>query len=204
MPPQGHEQMDDSMSGPLGISPRARAPARRGCRTGSVFNGREPDEDRHNFDLARLDSYSGRFWFLPTDRWAVQVSASHLKDGEQTAVDVPPENVNRVTTSARYHRRLESGGTWATTITWGRNGDHVHDTNALLAESAIDVGQASTFFARGEIVGKTRDDLVLPALADEVFTVGKLPLAIRGTFRPWRCSCLGSAVRCRSVSSQTI
>jgi hypothetical protein len=37
----------------------------------SVFNGREPDEDRADFDLAALDSFSGRVWFLPTRRLAL-------------------------------------------------------------------------------------------------------------------------------------
>ena len=35
---------------------------------GSVFNGREPDEHRWDFDLGALDSVSGRVWFRPTDR----------------------------------------------------------------------------------------------------------------------------------------
>jgi hypothetical protein len=30
---------------------------------GSVFNGREPDENRWDFDFGRLDSYSGRVWY---------------------------------------------------------------------------------------------------------------------------------------------
>jgi hypothetical protein len=37
----------------------------------SIFNGREPDEHRTNFDFGALDSWSGRGWFLPTNRWAV-------------------------------------------------------------------------------------------------------------------------------------
>lgn len=41
---------------------------------GSIFNGREPDEIRTNIDLASLDSASGRVWFLPSPRWALQVS----------------------------------------------------------------------------------------------------------------------------------
>jgi hypothetical protein len=48
----------------------------------SVFNGREPDEDRTNFDFGALDSWSGRVWFLPTSRWALQVSAGHLTEAE--------------------------------------------------------------------------------------------------------------------------
>ena len=36
----------------------------------SVFNGREPDETRTDFDFAALDSTFGRFWFLPSHNWA--------------------------------------------------------------------------------------------------------------------------------------
>jgi len=48
----------------------------------SVFNGREPDENRTNFDFGALDSWSGRVSFLPTNRWALQVSAGHLTEAE--------------------------------------------------------------------------------------------------------------------------
>ena len=41
---------------------------------GSAFNGREPDEERTDFDLGRMDSGSGRVWFLPSPRWALQLS----------------------------------------------------------------------------------------------------------------------------------
>ena len=85
---------------------------------GSVFNGREPDEDRYNFDFGKLDSYSGRFWLLPTDRWALQVSAGHIKDAELRAPGELRETVNRTTASATYHRPLEHGRNWATTIAW--------------------------------------------------------------------------------------
>jgi hypothetical protein len=45
----------------------------------SVFNGREPDEHRTDFDFAAIDSWSARAWFLPTSHVALQVSggASH-------------------------------------------------------------------------------------------------------------------------------
>ncbi len=48
---------------------------------GSLFNGREPDEDRYDLNLAALDSFSGRVTFLPTPRVAVQFSAGHLSRG---------------------------------------------------------------------------------------------------------------------------
>ena len=48
----------------------------------SVFNGREPDEDRADLDLGPLDSVSGRVTFLPTNQLALQVSAGHLREAE--------------------------------------------------------------------------------------------------------------------------
>ncbi len=40
---------------------------------GSVFNGREPDEDRWDVDFGPLDSYSGRLWFRPRDRMGIPI-----------------------------------------------------------------------------------------------------------------------------------
>src|SRR5258708_10083183 len=40
---------------------------------GSVFNGREPDENRWDFDFRRLDSVSGRLWYPPPPTWRFQV-----------------------------------------------------------------------------------------------------------------------------------
>lgn len=35
---------------------------------GSLFNGRERDENRYDLDLGALDSYSGRIWLSPSPR----------------------------------------------------------------------------------------------------------------------------------------
>ncbi len=43
---------------------------------GSVFHGREPDEDRWNFDFGALDSWSGRLSLNPTDQTSFQVTAT--------------------------------------------------------------------------------------------------------------------------------
>ena len=37
---------------------------------GSSFTGREPDENRYNFDKPRFDSWSGRLSYNPTTNWA--------------------------------------------------------------------------------------------------------------------------------------
>ena len=72
----------------------------------SAFNSREPDEDRWDLDLGPLDSFSGRFTLLPSDRLALQVSAGHLEEAEAEFPPQPRTDVDRLTASATYHRRL--------------------------------------------------------------------------------------------------
>jgi hypothetical protein len=45
---------------------------------GSTFTGREPDEDRFDFDKPRFDSYSYRLSFNPTENWALQFSQGFI------------------------------------------------------------------------------------------------------------------------------
>src|SRR4029453_5491670 len=52
---------------------------------GSVFNGREPNENRWNFDFGRLDSVSGRVWYKPTSKWELQFSTGLLREPEELA-----------------------------------------------------------------------------------------------------------------------
>lgn len=48
----------------------------------SSFTGREPDENRYNFDKPRFDSWSGRISFAPGQNWSFQVSQAYLKSPE--------------------------------------------------------------------------------------------------------------------------
>src|SRR4029077_17080545 len=50
---------------------------------GSLFNGREPDENRWDIEFGRLDSFSGRLWYRPNDEWEFQASSGRLKEPEQ-------------------------------------------------------------------------------------------------------------------------
>jgi hypothetical protein len=93
----------------------------------SVFNGREPDENRTNFDFGALDSWSGRLWLLPTRRWALQVSAGRLNEAEAGHDGGPRITVNRATASATYHHVLRPGSIWASTVGWGRNQEPGND-----------------------------------------------------------------------------
>ena len=64
---------------------------------GSIFTGREPDEDRYNFDQPEFDSYSGRLSWSPARNLALQVSFGYIKSPE--AID-PELNRHRTTASA--------------------------------------------------------------------------------------------------------
>jgi hypothetical protein len=152
---------------------------------GSVFNGREPDERRYDFDLAALDSFAGRVWFLPAPSVALQVSVGYLNEAEPSHVGGPPVDVDRLTTSAAYHRPFGTGNFWATTLAWGANREAGKITSAVLAESAVSFSGGNTWFGRIEVNGKPADDLHIHEFR-QVFTVGKLQGGYTRYFAPVR------------------
>ena len=124
---------------------------------GSWFNGREPDEHRNDFDLRTPDSYAGRVTLNPSADWSLQASYGRLNEPEALE---PGVDVQRLTASAIYNRRL-SGGNWASTLAWGRNeaeGDAAGD--AVLLESTVSFSR-NAVFARIEYVRKSGHDFAL-------------------------------------------
>ena len=139
---------------------------------GSVFNGREPDQHRWDFDPLRLDSYAGRLSFNPTPDWALQVSYGFIKSPEQLAPEVDQD---RLTASATYNRPLPHGN-WQTTFAWGRNFDHPgHTLDGVLLESSLELGR-HTLFGRAENVAKDELMEAPSPLAGQVFRVSALTL----------------------------
>lgn len=137
----------------------------------SWFNGREPDENRWDFDFRRMDSFSTRLNVNPTRDLSLQVSYGFLKSPEQLE---PRISVHRVTASATYNRALASGGNWATTAAWGRNiGSSGKPTDALLLESNLDLDTRNVVFGRAEYVRKTSEDLDVP-VPGAVFNLGAI------------------------------
>ena len=139
----------------------------------SVFNGREPDEERFNLDLAPLDSVAARLSFLPTNSVAVQVSAGRLNDAELPHPRGIPADVVRVTSSATYHRRVGEANLWATTAAWGANRELGVTTHGVMLESSLGLLERHAFFGRIEVSGKPAHDLHIHE-STGVFTVGKL------------------------------
>jgi hypothetical protein len=137
----------------------------------SVFNGREPDERRWDFDFAPLDSYAARFWFLPSSQWALQVSGGHLNEAENASIGLPRIDVDRVTASATFHRTTLEQTWWATTIGWGRNAEHGDQpTQAVFGETSVTFRDRDALYGRVEWSQKTLHDLA-------VFAPGVLYLA---------------------------
>jgi hypothetical protein len=150
----------------------------------SVFNGREPDEDRAGFDFGALDSFSGRVSFLPADRWALQVSAGRLNEAEAGHDGGPRVDLTRVTASATYHRIPRPGSIWASTVGWGMNRESEGTaTNALLAETNITLDERDSWFGRFELSGKSGHDLAIES--EDVFTVAKLEAGYTRYLAPW-------------------
>jgi YHS domain-containing protein len=139
---------------------------------GSVFNGREPDEERTDFDFAAMDSWSGRVWFLPTSHWALQFSGGHLNEAEPGHDGEPPVDITRLTGSVTYHRTTPEKVIWAHTIGWGRNAESGGDTNALLVESSVTVRERDAWYGRFEWAEKGAHDLAVPEQG--IFNVAKL------------------------------
>ena len=139
----------------------------------SVFNGREPDEDRYDFDLGPLDSMAGRFSFLPTSALALQVSAGRLAEAEMPYAGGPASDVVRLTSSATYHHRFGERNLWATTAAWGANRESGDTTHGVLIESSASFSERHAWFGRLELNGKPAHDLHIHE-ATGVFTVGKV------------------------------
>jgi hypothetical protein len=130
---------------------------------GSIFTGREPNEDRYNFDQPDFDSYSGRLSWNPTRNLAAQVSYGYIKSPEALE---PELNRHRTTASLIYNLPLGKDSNWANSFVWGQNNDTAGqgETQSFLVESDYQRGR-DTFYFRWERVEKSGEELVLNANA---------------------------------------
>jgi len=136
---------------------------------GSIFTGREPDQNRYDFDRPRFDSYSGRISWNPTRDLALQVSHAYIESPEALE---PAVNRHRTTASLIYNRVLGPDSNWATSLAWGQNDDsHEGKTESVLLETDYQRDR-DTIYGRWERVEKSGHELVL-ACGDlnEIFPV---------------------------------
>ena len=124
---------------------------------GSTFKGREPDENRYNFDAPKFDSYSYRLSVNPSPSLALQFSQGFLHSPEETHAD---ENVTRTTASLLHSKGLGPQRYVTSAFVYGHNGHEGIGENSFLAESSLQLNRAAVY-GRFENVGKSVEELVL-------------------------------------------
>lgn len=126
----------------------------------SAFNGREPDQNRWDFDRIKLDSYSGRFTLNPNAHWSFEGGYGYLKSPEALS---PGESMHRVTASAQHGTTLGNDGQVATAFVWAANKRSTIPglSHSLLLESEAILDRSNTLFGRTELVQKSAEDLVV-------------------------------------------
>jgi hypothetical protein len=128
---------------------------------GSVFNGREPDENRYNFDTHKWNSRSARISIMPNANWTAQVSYGFLRSPEASE---PSTDIRRLTASVQYNRPLQNGN-WASAFIWGRNHTsspgETHNLNGYTFESTVNFLEKNYLYTRLELVDK--NELLRPA-----------------------------------------
>jgi hypothetical protein len=122
---------------------------------GSVFNGREPDEDRYDFEAHPWNSRSVRLSFAPNNNWSMQVSHGFLRNPEA----LEPGDVRRTTASISYNKPFDRGN-WASSLIWGRNHEahdgEIFNLNGYVAESTVNFMDKNYLYTRLELSDKNQ------------------------------------------------
>ncbi|MBN8568040.1 MAG: hypothetical protein J0M18_00295 [Ignavibacteria bacterium] len=142
---------------------------------GSIFSGREPDENRYNFDKPTFDSYSYRFSMNPNRNFAIQFSQGFIKSPE---ILEPNVNITRTTASVIHSYNFMKNCKLNTTIAWGvNNKGSDHNEHSILAESNLGLSKAN-IYGRYELVQKDPEELDLTGFEHDrkfninAFTIG--------------------------------
>jgi hypothetical protein len=121
----------------------------------SGFRGKEPDENRWDFDMGEMDSWSGRLSVFPTRNWMAQVSTGRIERPEQFHAD----DIVRTTASVHHVLPKLNGNYLATSLIWARNYKTIEKraTHAVVAETVLPVGRKN--FVTGRFEWSQRDEL---------------------------------------------
>jgi len=148
---------------------------------GSLFNGREPDENRTNFDFRgrRLDSYAGRAIINPGPGMSVSAWYGYLKSPEALE---PGTSLHRLgaallVTEGDGKRRWSGAAIYGANVVTGVS----RWSNSALLEGSVDLDRANTVFGRVEYVQKSALDLALPSTT-AVYDLGEISAGYARTF----------------------
>jgi hypothetical protein len=124
---------------------------------GSNFTGREPDENRYNFDKPRFDSYSYRLQVAPSENFVLQFSQGFLESPEELQ---PEEDVTRTTASVLYSKMLKPETHFTSALIWGHNKKEDHAEHSILLEGNYQCRKMA-YYGRYEFVQKDAEELQL-------------------------------------------
>jgi hypothetical protein len=121
----------------------------------STFHGKEPNENRWNFDGGKPDSFASRVSVGITQNLSGQFSLGRINNREALH---PTTDTFRITSSLSHHLRFASGHV-ATSLIWGRNkelSDHHAPAifNAYTLESTVNFGNRNWMWTRIENVDR--------------------------------------------------
>ena len=140
----------------------------------SVFNGREPDEVRTNFDYAgrKLDSWSARLTVAPARNWALSAWYAYF---ETPNAFYPEDWAKRIGASMLHSRSVGDEGSLSSALIWGasRHEPSAHHpvtrfTHSVTAETSLEIGRRNTLYTRLEYVQKDVEELFVPHVREEI------------------------------------
>lgn len=146
----------------------------------SNFTGREPNENRYNFDKPDFNSWSYRFSVNPTDNFAAQVSQAFIKSPESLE---PEENITRTTASILHSivlgqtTHLTSAAIWGMNQKWEDRPEH-----SALIESNLQMNKTAVY-GRFESIQKSEHELNVDINGeDKLFLINALTLGTSYNF----------------------
>lgn len=143
---------------------------------GSVFTGREPDENRYNFDRPKMNSYSYRISANLNKNISLQFSQGFIKSPEEL---FPNNNSTRTTASVIHTRQLKEDNFISSALVWGVNhSSEGGNLNSVLIESNLQLNPI-TVYARYELIQKDAHELQLLQYTDNpTFLINALSLGL--------------------------
>jgi hypothetical protein len=142
---------------------------------GSIFTGREPDENRYNFDKPKFDSYSYRISCNPTKNFSLQFSQGFIKSPEEL---FPDEDITRTTASVVHTKKLKNKNLVSTSLVWGLNSPKEKKLNSVLLESNLQLKPVAIYI-RYEFVQKDAHELqLLQFTSNPTFNISALTLGL--------------------------
>lgn len=149
----------------------------------SVFNGREPNQNRWDIESPKFNSASIRVSFNPVEDLSMQASFAYIDSPEQLE---PQVDTKRTTVSITYNKAIK-GMDWQATFAWGQNNNMPGRVlNGFLLESAVNFLDTHTVFSRFERVGKDELFLENDPLHGREFVVNKVTFGYIYDLPAWR------------------